>query len=115
MNSEQHSSLVINALQEVKAQKIIKLDVRNITTVTDFMIVASGTSTRHIKALADKVSKKSREAGYRPIGIEGQEGSEWVLIDLDAILVHLMLPQVRDFYNLEKLWSLEPISEILDN
>ena len=106
---------MINALQEVKAQKIIKLDVRNITTVTDFMIIASGTSTRHIKALADKVLKKSREAGYRPIGIEGQEGSEWVLIDLDAILVHLMLPQVRDFYNLEKLWSLEPISEILDN
>ena len=75
MNSEQHSSLVINALQKVKAQKIIKLDVRNITTVTDFMIVASGTSTRHIKALADKVSNKSCEAGYRPIGIEGQEGS----------------------------------------
>ena len=115
MNSEQHSSLVINALQEVKAQKIIKLDVRNITTITDFMIVASGTSTRHIKALADKVSNKSCEAGYRPIGIEGQEGSEWVLIDLDTILVHLMLPQVRDFYNLEKLWSLEPVSEILDN
>ena len=106
---------MINALQEVKAQKIIKLDVRNITTVTDFMVIASGTSTRHIKALADKVLKKSREAGYRPIGIEGQEGSEWVLIDLDTILVHLMLPQVRDFYNLEKLWSLEPISEILDN
>ena len=115
MNSEQHSSLVINALQEVKAQKIIKLDVRNITTVTDFMIIASGTSTRHIKALADKVLKKSREAGYRPIGIEGQKGSEWVLIDLDTILVHLMLPQVRDFYNLERLWSLGPISEILDN
>ena len=106
---------MINALQEVKAQKIIKLDVRNITTVTDFMIIASGTSTRHIKALADKVLKKSREAGYRPIGIEGQKGSEWVLIDLDTILVHLMLPQVRDFYNLERLWSLGPISEILDN
>lgn len=111
MNSEQLSDLVIDALEEVKARDIVKLDVRKLTTVTDYMIVASGTSNRHVKALADAVAEKSREAGQRPIGIEGTEGSEWVLLDLQDTLVHVMLPRVREFYNLEKLWSLEPASD----
>lgn len=113
MNSEQLSDLVIGALEEVKARDIVKLDVRKLTTVTDYMIVASGTSNRHVKALADAVAEKSTEAGHRPIGIEGTEGSEWVLLDLQDTLVHVMLPRVREFYNLEKLWSLEPAGDRL--
>ena len=106
MNSEQLSELVVDALDDVKAQDIVKLDVRDLTTVTDYMIVASGTSNRHVKALVDNVSEKAREAGRKPIGVEGEEGGEWVLLDLDETLVHVMLPKVREFYNLEKLWSL---------
>lgn len=112
MNSEQLSDLVVNALEEVKARDIVRLDVRDLTTVTDYMIVASGTSNRHVKALADAVSEKSREAGHKPVGIEGAEASEWVLLDLQDTLVHVMLPRVREFYNLEKLWSLSPSGDL---
>jgi ribosome-associated protein len=112
MNSEQLSDLVVDALEQVKAQDIIKLDVRNMTSVTDYMIVASGTSQRHVKALADAVADKARLAGHKPAGIEGTEGSEWVLLDLQDALVHVMLPRVREFYNLEKLWALTPAAEL---
>jgi ribosome-associated protein len=105
MNSEQLCTLIIDALDDVKAQDVTKLDVRKMTTVTDYMIVASGTSNRHVKALVDNVSEKAREAGHKPIGVEGEEGGEWVLLDLQDALVHVMLPKVREFYNLEKLWS----------
>jgi ribosome-associated protein len=107
MNSEQLCALIVDALDDVKAQDIIKLDVRNMTTVTDYMIVASGTSNRHVRALAENVTEKAKEAGHKPIGIEGEEGGEWVLLDLQDVLVHVMLTKVREFYNLEKLWSLE--------
>lgn len=106
MNSEKLSTLVVEALDDVKAQDVVRLDVRDMTTVTDYMIVASGTSNRHVRALADNVAEKAREAGHRPIGIEGEDGGEWVLLDLQDALVHVMLPKVREFYNLEKLWSL---------
>ncbi len=106
MNSEQLSDIIVSALDDIKAQNIVKLDVRDLTTVTDFMIIASGTSNRHVKALVDNVAEKAREAGRKPIGVEGEDGSEWVLLDLDDALVHVMLPKVREFYNLEKLWSL---------
>jgi ribosome-associated protein len=105
MNSEQLCTLIVDALDDVKAQDVTKLDVRKMTTVTDYMIVASGTSNRHVKALVDNVSEKAREAGHKPIGVEGEEGGEWVLLDLQDALVHVMLPKVREFYNLEKLWS----------
>jgi ribosome-associated protein len=105
MNSEQLCTLIVDALDDVKAQDVTKLDVRKMTTVTDYMIVASGTSSRHVKALVDNVSEKAREAGHKPIGVEGEEGGEWVLLDLQDALVHVMLPKVREFYNLEKLWS----------
>ena len=106
MNGEQLSALVVDALDDIKATDIVRLDVRDMTTVTDYMIVASGRSKRHVQALADNVAEKAREAGHRPIGIEGEEGGEWVLLDLQDALVHVMLPKVREFYNLEKLWSL---------
>ena len=112
MNSEQLCDLVIDALEEVKAKDIVKLDVRELTTVTDYMIVASGTSNRHVKALAEAVAEKSRAAGHRPAGIEGADGSEWVLLDLGDALVHVMLPRVREFYNLEKLWLLSPAMDL---
>ncbi len=111
MNSEQLSELVVDALEEGKGKDIVKLDVRDLTSVTDYMVVASGTSNRHVKALADAVADKSKAAGQRPIGIEGENGSEWVLLDLGDTLVHVMLPRVREFYNLEKLWSLRPAKD----
>ena len=108
MNSEQLSELVVAALEDVKAKDIVRLNVSRMTTVTDYMVVASCTSNRHVKALADAVAEKSKKAGHRPIGVEGEEGGEWVLLDLGDTLVHVMLPRVREFYNLEKLWSLSP-------
>ena len=108
MNSEALTDLVVAALDDVKAKDIVRLDVRDGTTVTDYMVGASGTSNRHVKALVDNVAEKAREAGHRPIGIEGEDGGEWVLLDLQDTLVHVMLPKVREFYNLEKLWSISP-------
>lgn len=105
MNSEQLSDFVVNALDDGKGQNITKLDVRKMTSVTDFMIVASGTSSRHVQALVEDVAVKAKEANHKPLGIEGEEGGEWVLLDLNDVLVHVMLPKVREFYNLEKLWS----------
>lgn len=105
MQLEDLQKIVVDALEESKAQDIKILDVRGIASFTDLMIVASGTSTRQVKALADKVIEKSTQAGVRPLGVEGQREAEWVLVDLNDIVVHVMLPQTRDFYNLEKLWS----------
>ncbi|MCJ7592087.1 MAG: ribosome silencing factor [Woeseiaceae bacterium] len=106
MNSEELSNLVVDALEDIKALNICKLDVREMTTVTDWMIVASGTSSRHVQALIDNVAEKAKAAGYPAIGVEGESGGEWVLLDLQDALVHVMQPKVREFYNLEKLWSI---------
>ena len=105
MKSEQLCDLVVEALDDGKGQNIVKLDVRKMTSVTDFMILASGTSSRHVQALIEDVAQRAKDAGHRPIGVEGEEGGEWVLLDLSDVLVHAMLPKVREFYNLEKLWS----------
>jgi ribosome-associated protein len=113
MNSEQLSTLVVDALEEVKAQDITVLDVRDMTKVTDYMVVASGTSNRHVKALIENVSDKAKAAGQRPIGVEGEDGGEWVLLDLQDVLVHVMQPKVREFYNLEKLWSLGSAGDLV--
>jgi ribosome-associated protein len=111
MNSEELSNLAVVALEEIKGLDIVKLDVRNMTTVTDWMIVASGTSSRHVQALVDNVAEKAKAAGHRPSGVEGESGGEWVLLDLQDALVHVMLPKVREFYNLEKLWSITPFGD----
>ena len=99
---------VIDALEEVKAQNLVVLDVRGVASFTDLMVIASGTSTRHVKALADKVIESCRLAGVRPLGVEGAQEAEWVLVDLGDLVLHVMLPQTREFYNLEKLWAMHP-------
>lgn len=105
MNLEELTQLVIDALEDMKAVDIRIIDVRGKTAITDIMVIASGTSDRHIKSLADNVVIKAKEAGIQPLGVEGQDSRDWVLVDLNDIVVHVMLPEVRDFYNLEKLWQ----------
>jgi len=97
--------LALKALEDVKAVNIRVLDVRGLTDVADTMIVASGTSDRHVRAIAENVVVKAKEAGRRPMGTEGRQDGEWVLIDLQDVLVHVMLPRVREFYALEQLWE----------
>jgi ribosome-associated protein len=97
--------VVLGALNELKAVDVRALDVRGITDITDTMVVASGTSDRHVKSIADRVVQRCREAGYRPYGLEGERDGEWVLLDLQDVVLHVMLPRVREFYALEKLWE----------
>ncbi|UXI70666.1 ribosome silencing factor [Tahibacter amnicola] len=96
---------VIRALEELKAKDITALDVRGKTTIADFIIIASGTSTRHVKSVSDEVIKYAKKIGVMPLGVEGQREAEWVLVDLGDIVVHVMLPRVREFYGLERLWT----------
>ena len=103
--------LVAAALDDLKAVDVHVLDVRHLTTVTDTMIVASGRSDRHVRAIAGAVVEQCKKAGYRPIGVEGERSGEWVLVDLADIVVHVMLPRVREFYNLEKLWDMPARAE----
>jgi ribosome-associated protein len=111
MQSTQLADAICDALDDLKASDVKTMDVRHLTSVTDFMIVASGRSDRHVRALADSILERSRELGCRPLGVEGQAGGEWVLLDLGDVVVHVMLPRVRDFYNLEKLWEIEQRDE----
>ncbi len=97
--------LVLAALEDMKAVNVRLLDVRGLTDITDSMIVASGNSDRHVRAIADHIIEKARESGRRPLGIEGTRESEWVLVDLQDVLVHVMLPRVREFYAIEQLWE----------
>lgn len=105
MREGQMQKLVYDALLDAKAQDITVLDVRNIADFTDTMVIASGTSTRHVQSVADKVVDKLRSRGVRTLGVEGEKIGEWVLIDFGEVVVHVMRAQTRDFYNLEKLWS----------
>ena len=98
-------AIVIAALEDVKAVDVRVIDVRDLTSITDRMVIASGTSTRHVKALADNVALKAKQRGFPPLGVEGGETAEWVLLDLGDVVVHVMLPETRAFYGLEKLWS----------
>jgi ribosome-associated protein len=98
--------LALKALEDMKAVNIRVLDVRGLTDVADTMIVASGTSDRHVRAIAENVIVAAKAAGRRPLGTEGQQDGEWVLVDLQDLLVHVMLPRVREFYALEQLWEI---------
>ena len=99
------TAIVLATLDDLKAQNVITLDVRNLTDVTDTIVIASGTSDRHVKSLAGRVLERIEEAGFRALGVEGRRDGEWVLVDLRDVVLHLMLPRVREFYSLEKLWG----------
>lgn len=105
MNSEELRDLAVEALEDVKGIDIKVLDVVDKSSVTDIMIFASGNSSRQVKALANSVADKAKKAGSPALGIEGDESNEWVLVDLGDVVVHVMQPSVREFYNLEKLWG----------
>ncbi|MBP8171066.1 MAG: ribosome silencing factor [Pseudomonas sp.] len=105
MSSEEVAKLAIAALEDVKAQDIVSINVREKTSVTDFMVIASGSSSRHVKSLADNVLEKVKEQGVRPLGSEGMDTGEWALLDLGDVVVHVMLPTARQFYDLERLWQ----------
>ncbi len=98
---------VINSLEELKAVDIKILDVKRLTSITDIMIVASGTSARQVRSLANKVIEEVKKINVYPLGSEGEDQGEWALIDLGDIIVHIMQPAIRDYYQLEKLWSFE--------
>ena len=108
---EKLRKLVLDALDGLKARDVAEVDVRGKSSVADLLVVASGTSSRHVKSIADEVVKKAKQAGTPPIGVEGQREAEWVLVDLGDVIVHVMLPRTREFYGLERLWSIGPGSE----
>ncbi|MBN8481612.1 MAG: ribosome silencing factor [Xanthomonadales bacterium] len=98
--------VVKTALEDLKAKDVREIDVRGKTSVADLIVVASGTSTRHVKSIADEVVRSAKQAGLPPLGVEGQREAEWVLVDLGDIIVHVMLPRTREFYGLERLWTI---------
>ena len=105
LTSDQLRDLVLRALEDYKATDIQQIDVSGQNPLTDVFVIASGNSTRHIKSMAENLIMKVKAAGCPPIGVEGQQQAEWVLVDLNDVIVHLMLPKTRAFYNLEKLWE----------
>jgi ribosome-associated protein len=96
---------VIDALEELKAKDVREIDVRGKTSIADLLVIASGTSARHVKSLADEVARYAKKAGVMPLGVEGEQEGEWVLVDLGDVIVHVMLPRIREFYGLERLWT----------
>ena len=115
------TDIVVNALEDVKALDIALIDVRGLTDITDTMVVASGNSSRQVKALANNLVVDAKSAGYTPIGVEGDDTSEWILVDFGDLVAHIMLPATRQLYDLERLWSLptesvdETTAESVDN
>ena len=108
----QLNAQIKTALEEIKAQNVIELDVREQSDITDFLIIASGTSNRHVKSVANRVVEELKPQGVRPLGMEGLTDGEWVLVDYGDTVLHVMLPQARDFYELEKLWSKVPANRL---
>ena len=98
-------NIVIDAIDDMKGVDLLVIDVRDMTSITDRMVITSGTSTRHVKSIADSVALKAKQGGFPALGVEGAQAAEWVLIDLGDVVVHVMTPAIREFYALEKLWA----------
>ena len=98
-------NIAVDAIDDLKGVDMIVIDVRDMTSITDRMVIVSGTSTRHAKAIAEHVALTAKQAGYPPLGVEGEQEAEWILIDLGDVVVHVMMPSTREFYALEKLWA----------
>lgn len=109
------TDIVISALEDIKAIDITLIDVRDLTGIMDTMIVASGNSNRQVKALANAVVMDAKAAGYSLLGIEGENSAEWILVDFGEIIIHIMLPATREFYDLERLWSVRPSDPLPDS
>ena len=108
MKVEELRDFVVETLEDMKARDLSVIDVRGKTSITDFMVIASGTSDRHVKAIAEAVAFRAKQKGCPPMGQEGVRDGEWALIDLNGVVVHVMQSKVRDFYQLERLWSVDP-------
>jgi ribosome-associated protein len=98
-------NIVVDAIDDMKGVDVMVIDVRDMTSITDRMVIASGTSSRHVKAIADNVELEAKREGFRALGVEGAQAAEWVLIDMGDVVVHVMMPAIREFYALEKLWA----------
>ncbi|SIQ73406.1 ribosome silencing factor [Marinobacterium stanieri] len=111
MEIEQLREVVHSALEDMKARDITELDVRGKSSVTDYMVIASGTSKRHVMSVAQEVLEKVKAAGLLPVGTEGQGVGDWILVDLGDMVVHVMMPDARSFYDLERLWQFDADDE----
>lgn len=107
MTSDKIKALVHKALEDLKAEEVVELDVTDKTSITDYLIVATGTSSRHVKSIASNVVADMKHVGVHPLGVEGEMEGEWVLVDLGDVIVHVMQAQVRDFYDIESLWKVD--------
>lgn len=109
MSNKKLKNTIIAALENLKANDIAVLSVAESSTVTDWMVIASGTSNRHVKALANNVDVEAKQNGFKSLSVEGNDTAEWVLVDFGDVIVHVMLPSTREFYDLESLWTLKPL------
>lgn len=105
MQSEQLKQLVLAVLDDYKALDVVDIDVRKLTSITDTMVICSGTSKRHLKTLAEQLVNRAKENSVEALGVEGTEDAEWILVDLADVVIHIMQPPIREFYSLEKLWT----------
>lgn len=105
MLTDELLKLVVGILEDGKGRNIIILDIHNKSSISDFMVVSSGTSQRHVKSLAEQVVARAKQLNFRPLGVEGEQAGDWVLVDLGDVILHVMMPQTREFYQLEKLWE----------
>ena len=108
MNADNLKELVIEALDDLKGKEVVCLEVAGITTLADYMVVVTGTSTRHVKSLSEEVVKKVKEVGLTVAGVEGQRQADWILVDLGDVIVHAMIDEARKSYDLESLWGMTP-------
>ena len=105
LSVDQLEQLAVDALEALKGNELTVVDVSEMTDVTSKLVIASGTSNRHVRSLAENVAMEAKRADYQPLGREGEDSGEWVLVDLGEVVVHVMLPETRDYYNLEKFWT----------